>query len=113
MNQLHRLQEIIKRVTYKKGWRLTAAMDRFPNCGIISLFVTVTIPDANNLTLPPLMICRSNTITEWELEQLSDAQIVEFPISTLIRDMEAHEFAEWLKFDGVCIRNPHPEVEKI
>jgi hypothetical protein len=43
------------------------------------------------------------------LERLDDAQIVDCFIINLIRAMELHEMKEWLKFDGVCVQEPHAE----
>lgn len=53
------------------------------------------------------------TLTEHSLvEILVKGDFVDYVAVNLIRRAEMHEMDEWLKLDGVCVKDPHPETVK-
>lgn len=108
MSQFARMRSILERITYKPEWRFE----------VTSMAPTLKVQEAFNLYIcfaaqnvekqSERIFIGSNTIlSSWEIEPLSDKEIVDRIISHKIRKMEEHEFMEWLKLDGFCVRDPH------
>jgi hypothetical protein len=110
MTSLEKVQDILKRLTYKPNWIITAHSSITPwERDNVVLTIGVRVMDVD--TGKPTVIHESTVIESYFLPN-EDSGIVEI-ISGAIRHIEEHEFREWLKFDGICVRNPHPERNTI
>lgn len=113
---LQETRRLLARVTYKPGWALTATA---PDEVILSKpwrpwEVTVGL-DYRVMSLEDpfcsVLLTTAMVLTESHLAQmLRDEQLVYWVVQNLIRRAELHEMDEWLKLDGKCVTNPHPEL---
>jgi hypothetical protein len=108
-DQLERLRAIVSRVTYKPRWRLGVWDQSPPYHQHAVLYVTYFAPNAlcpeNEV---PLMLLEAFSLER--LETLPDEYILR-EIYRLVRRAELHELDEWLKVDGKCVTDPHPEIK--
>jgi hypothetical protein len=105
-NQLRRLRSILAGVTYKPSFSIEAESVE-GRTSEICLMVSMRAPDVE--TGNETVVFRVKSIWDFELADMSDLSIVENCILSIIRDMEEHEMREWLKYKGICVRNPHPQ----
>jgi hypothetical protein len=116
---LERVKRLLSRVTYKPGWKITADYQGFSleqaHMGPwkrVEIMVQFKGPDAYDPRGKETMICRSDSLQEYDIEHLSDREVVEYFICRAIRELEEHEFREWFKFDEVRVFDPHPELKE-
>lgn len=98
------LAERLARYSYKPGWAFTVGEHE----GAPALVVLARVPDARGdkesfllrgaKKLPPGV----DTFTDDQLTRLVDA---------LLKSMDDHERAEWLRRDGQLINDPHGEAK--
>ena len=95
-------QALVAHVTYKPGWtiRLTPVSD-----GQAELYVEsptwLSVVGTQKVSLHRTSIIDLEVVTEERLTRL-----VEYELGVL----ERHEMREWLRLDGVCVSQPHPEA---
>jgi hypothetical protein len=114
MDQVARVRKLIERVTYKPDYSLVVASE-FPVSGVqfpvlIQFNIFHPEPDVNHPSATA-MISYGARLDEDHLEQMSDAQILEWIYHQLVK-REIHEVREWFRMDGVPVRDPHPELKK-
>jgi hypothetical protein len=116
---LERVKRLLSRVTYKPGWKITADYQGFSleqaHMGPwrrVEITVRLNGPDAYDSNGKMTIISRTDSLQEYDIERLDDGQIVDYFICRAIRELEEHEFREWFRFDGVCVRDPHPELKE-
>lgn len=117
MDQLQRVQGILKHVTYKPGWKIEAVrMDSYAPSAYgygwnrVYLRVSMNTTDIGNGK--SVLINRFNSLMDYDIEHLGDDQIIKYFIHRAIWEMEEHEYHEWFKLDGVCVFDPHPELKE-
>jgi hypothetical protein len=108
LSAVGRLVSLLERITYKPGWRfeVSSSYGSTGSPDAISLYAYHRQPDANRSGEMVQLVCPTSW-TEDELSDLTDAQLVD-RIRRLIIEAEMHEVEEWLKFDGICVVDPHP-----
>lgn len=114
-DSLYRLQKISSKISYKPGWKINI-QDYASATSIngydpyIYLILTMFQP---NLDRPneQIKLQFSKTIDPYSISRMTDEQIVEYIISGLVREAELHEMDEWLKYDGIHVKEPHPELK--
>jgi hypothetical protein len=109
MDNLSRVRSLLERVTYKPGWKLSVERSRYISSDSLVLIVTAEFPDVDRPDRRLTPVTFRKIIDGWNLEQVNDRKILDYYISRVIREMEGHEFREWLKLDGFCLYDPHPE----
>lgn len=119
-DQLKRVKALLDKVTYKPGWTLDCSREpskyqtypRSWDWDRIFIMVQVKVPDAID---PHKMttIHSHYSLFSIDLERLDDRQIVDYFIRRAIQQMEEHELCEWFKFDGICVKDPHPEQKGV
>ena len=119
-DQLERVKRLLKKVTYKPGWKLDCSWEKskrqtYPRTSDwdrIFIMVQVRVPDAID---PQRMttVHSHYSMVAIDLERFNDGQIVDYFIRLAIQHMEEHEFCEWFKFDGICVKDPHPEQKGV
>jgi hypothetical protein len=120
MNQLERVQGILKRITYKPGWKIKASRLEdglrpsvvFVDWNRVTLVVTFKAPDIDDYTKTPILLSGIRSMSDFDLEHLSDEQILDYFVRRAIWEAEDHEFKEWFKYDGICVFDPHPELKE-
>lgn len=112
-NQLERVRNLLKKVTYKPGWRFDARTEPVLNYDPhyfyqeVQVFVSCLVPDTETGKDTKLVVHRR--FSNCTLRDMKDSQIISYCISSLIREAEMHEMDEWFKFDGSHVVEPHPE----
>ena len=120
MDQLKRVQDILKRITYKPGWKIKASRLEdglrpsvvFVDWNRVTLVVTFKAPDIDDYTKTPILLSVIRSMSDFDLEHLSDEQILDYFVRRAIWEAEDHEFKEWFKYDGICVFDPHPELKE-
>lgn len=110
MSQLDRIQRLIAKISYKKGWAIQAREDylnRMPHYEA-NVILAVSCMQPDTITGHETPICVQRSIHLHDLERMKDEDILTYYISGTIRELELHEMDEWLKFDGAHVRDPHP-----
>jgi len=96
------LRAELARYTYKPGWRLTIA----PHTGFGAvLHVGYDAPDSRTPGETARIESR-HVIDPWDAEHLAEF------VAQALRQAEMHELAEWLRYDGVMVDDPHAERPK-
>jgi hypothetical protein len=101
-------------MTYKPGWKITISrpIDR----GIHNYWEPITLhakyPTIDVNTGETIMLQLLRSIDVDSAERYPEEQLVDL-IGFFIKSFEMHEFDEWFKIDGVCVRDPHPEQRDI
>jgi hypothetical protein len=99
------VESFVARITYKPQSTLTVWKNS--SCDGISLLFTKYVVDvADNSRVIPLVNSYSSTYLPRDQEELIHM------INTVVRTLELHEINEWLKLDGRCVVEPHPELKK-
>lgn len=115
IDQLERVRGIVKKITYKPGWRFNVASRYFDYqptrpWDIDRVIITITAPMPNlNGDGTTVDVISQKQIECLQLERMKDEDILDYWITHCILDLEKHEMDEWLKFDGFHVREPHPE----
>lgn len=116
-DQLERVRSLLKKVTYKPGWVITAFDHRtmqeprsdffsFHNTTRIVLRILCLQPDT--ISGRQTEIAHHSSLSIFDVANMKDEQLVTYFIARAIRDMELHEMDEWFKFDDIHVKDPHP-----
>lgn len=102
MSRLAEVQAFLDRFSYKPGavLRITAHEDT------VRLLMTMDAPDVSKPGNPTTSITMSRYIRFDDLHPFN-RDVLAREVKILVYELERHETAEWLKFDGVCIDDPH------
>lgn len=114
LSPIERVKNILSKITYKPGW--TFYVDRedkntYKYSSYLKLHVIAQQIDISD-PLKIVYIKSDMMISEWDIERLSDNQLIDYLVLQLIRKVELHEIDEWLKIDGINFREPHPELKE-
>lgn len=117
MDQLERVRGLLERVTYKPGWYIEAirqdyithSVYQFGDWNSVCIRVSMSVKDSE--TGETVMLNRFNSLMDYDLERLDDAEVIKYFIHRAIWEMEEHEYHEWFKFDGIHVFDPHPELK--
>lgn len=108
MDWFENLQMIVRRVTYKPGWKFNLGTQNFPKHPYDPLNLYITRDEVADVDGPG----KTTTLTfiasidqETAREMLAEEFVRHF-IGTAIRDFEMHELDEWFKLDGKCVFEP-------
>ena len=115
MTPFERLDALLRRVTYKPGWSLSLSRLRRPDWSPQPwdpLYLTISFTTTDVTTGLPVTISNMGDVYPEFISRLTDGEIVDTVLTSAIRNMEEHELREWLKLDGICVRDPHPERTK-
>jgi hypothetical protein len=113
MNLLERLEGILKNVSYKPGWTITVAPFRigmngpffYASCNLMVMWTAKDVERPGE----DVSLCLVKPVHGFQIERLSDEEIVDQYVRSLIREAELHELDEWLKYNNVCVHEPHPK----
>lgn len=119
-DQLQRVKRLLDKVTYKPGWTLNAgaipAGEDDPldtgDYGDIVLNVTMVADDAI-WDRKKVTVYFQKIIDMGALRRMDDRKVLDYFIFGAIKELEEHECNEWFKFDGICVRDPHPEQKGV
>lgn len=107
-----RIQDILDRMTYKPGWKIT--ISRPEDCGVQNYWEPITLharyPTIDITTGKPITLSLVRSIPLESAETVPEDALIDL-IGYIIKNFEMHEFDEWFKIDGVCVRDPHPELK--
>ena len=90
----------VRKITYKPGFAISWGVDSLQQCLCMICNIPVVCPDTGGQTT--VTTSRKIPIVPRTLEQFL------LEVRWSIMDWEMHEMSEWLKFDGVCVEDPHP-----
>jgi hypothetical protein len=107
MDQLERLKNLVSRITYKPGWTFSLTWFGDERCW---LQIATHVVDVES-GLPGMPLTFTEPIDLSIMETLNDETIVRGVLGNALQKFEAHEFDEWFKFKGRCVRDPHPELK--
>lgn len=100
---------LLGRVTYKPGWKLVLSpMDDYQRWIEITTVAEMTSLDGRGTTVLQRPMRYDAGCLRGSEEWLLRLLVVES-----IRWMEMHEMDEWLKLDGLHMRDPHPEKKEM
>lgn len=106
---------VLRRITYKPTWRfhIEAEPETMYRPWYVHVHLYYSLPSIDD----PMVDSQLTTQQTFTANALADVvrygedAIVERVAYSLIRRAELHEMDEWLKLDGVCVRDPHPELK--
>lgn len=101
--KVERLQEFVKTISYKPGWRFEVVTTEWDT----GLLIGFDAPDANH----PERTVPVQTIDVRFGYLPSDHWVAQ--LRAAIRSLEFHEVDEWLCIDGVRVREPHPPLPRL
>lgn len=109
MDALQRVRLLLDRITYKPGWQIEARrINDYSPWDKVTLMVSCLTRDVNSDNETRVVSCFS--LEDLHLDRMDDQDIVKHFIRRAIWQLEEHESDEWLKFDKVCVVDPHPEL---
>jgi hypothetical protein len=116
--QLDRLQQLLKKVSYKPGYILN--VQRLPETGdhlyqfqpnaIFQFSILHSEPDSNDPSTIN-MYSFGARLSNHQLEGMPDVRILQWIYHQLVQ-REVHEVKEWFKFDGINVYEPHPNKQE-
>jgi hypothetical protein len=106
--QFRRLQDIVRKIHYKPHCKLD--VHRISDYFVVNIVVVMIVPDINSPERRTVIQFASTVDLEF-MEQMTDFEVVERYVSRAILEAELHEMDEWLKFEGRCVKEPHPEAQ--
>ena len=102
--------ELLGHVTYKPGWRI-----ELENSGWgLGIGVEIETQDSNHPGADKVVIHFNHPLPPWlidAIEKEPPAKVFSALLNEVqlaIKEAELHEAAEWLRFDGVPVVDPHP-----
>lgn len=109
-DQLERVRSLLKKVTYKPGWEITADWDGYPYGRIdpFTILLKVACPQPDTVTGEMTTIHHQMAASVFTIEHMKDGDILSYLVARSIHQMEMHEMDEWFKFDGIHVKDPHP-----
>lgn len=108
-----RLEGIIEKITYKPGWQIM--VEDYDHQTIWGTAVRFKVQMwVNNLHAPGEMeaFFYVRTIRPYEIQNMTDGDILQQVIRQTLLICESHEMDEWLKHEGKHVTDPHPELEQ-
>jgi hypothetical protein len=93
---------ILNRIKYKPNFTITANRVTYDG---LSLCVSQIVSDVRLLT--PTTIKIMSVLSGNALEHFDEAALIAW-VASQIKEMEIHEFKEWLQVDGKPLYAPHP-----
>jgi hypothetical protein len=121
-DQLERVQRLLKKVTYKPGWIITAyphqmfdeprSEDRYRFHNETRIVIRVVCLQPDTISGQPREFIHHRSLCAYDIAHLDDSKIIEYFIGRAIVEMEMHEVDEWFKYDGSHVKDPHPEKNK-
>lgn len=109
-----RLKSLLARITYKNGWDVFV-YPAYSDWGLMheddAMVLSVQHREPN-IERPKdvVVLVMNEPLSSRQVDRMSDAEIIAF-VFHCVTKAEIHEMEEWFKVDGVCFRDPHPEVE--
>lgn len=104
------LEVFIDRITYKPGFSMIAL--RSSSDGYVSIRMSMMVPDALSKTplnrLLPISTVKQ--IPEYSLAAITEEHLLHILKHTIL-SLERHEMDEFLRLDGACVTDPHPEFK--
>lgn len=104
-----RLLDIVKRITYKPGWKLHLMWTENQPY-YVSFFLRMQVPDLK--TQAPINLQFAETAALDFFMHKHEDFILRMWIYPFILKAEEHELREWFKVDGKHFIDPHPEAPK-
>lgn len=102
------LARIVKGWSYKPDHHLTLKRTPF-GVGMYELIYTACVQDVTDPNHAMIYVSKADVLPPlFHREGDYDAEYVHHIIDDMIERMERHERDEWLKFDGVHLRDPGP-----
>lgn len=116
ISQLLRMRALLAGVTYKPGCRFvfmdtSVASWADSSAGDCLVRLQLQVTDVNGEHAPGT-VCVVSTDRLYhaaDLARMSDRQVLEQLIDLAIQ-AERHEIDEWLKYQGKCVTDPHPNL---
>lgn len=95
-------------LTYKPGYNLNLRQSGIDYYLDVTMRTVDSVADTQSIgRLPEIKIGQTFALPPGFLDYWSAERFAQF-IERSILDIERHELDEWLKLDGVHLRNPHP-----
>lgn len=94
-----------ERVTYKPGYKFYVLRSMYADTVGITV-VSSPLPDADGINPDLTPVLYGQSVHPEELRSDDDCRA---HASLLIRGLELHEVDEWLRVDGLHVKDPHPE----
>lgn len=101
-NKKAEINEVLKRFTYKPGWKIRWEFSYFTREGGLTL--RISYPATCAVTGEPTEIFRSQ---EFQLSEFYAEEDLIQRLHTIVIEMELHEVNEWFKVNGVAPFYPH------
>lgn len=99
--RIQEIEEICRNVSFAPMLRITAAPVFLG--GTVQLAIDGVVQDSND----PERRIRIRYSRQFHLAEFRDEKTALIMIQYLVRDYVEHEMAEWLKYKGVRLRDPH------
>lgn len=104
-----RLEDIVRRITYKPNWTLRLRWDS-SHAYYVTFYLLMEVPDLRTGKPLPLSFCETAAIDFFA--EAHEDWIIRMWIYPFILRAEEHEMREWFKLDGKHVVDPHPELPK-
>lgn len=104
-----RLEDILKRLSYKPEVEAQLASYDDPSYTTLVIHFRYSCKDVNNPTGEKTHVGKPARFNISDLSKSSDKEIA-LLIANEIKELESHEFKEWLFFDNEHLIEPHPET---
>lgn len=112
---MHEAARLCERLTYKPGYRveISRVLHDDNHLGIQPVYVRVfaMVTDVNDHSRQSPLYNSEGHPWYW-FEQATEEQVVSL-IRGQCRRLELHEVDEWLRLDGVCVTEPHPDLSHL
>lgn len=107
MNELPVANDVISKFRLPPGFKLEAWWE--PGGDAISLQLAANVQDSRNPN-ERVLIHACNLVDGLDMSRCGDdlAALFRVHITNLVREMWWHELDEWLTYDGVHVKDPHP-----
>lgn len=110
---LNRIERIVSRISYKRGWKFNVVPRRYTNLAGDSTiwehgkFTVTIVAPMDNLNWPGTKFDVGLGV---DVSEESEEELIVRQILLGVKRLEEHEVKEWFKLDGKNVEEPHPEL---
>ena|SRR5260221_8661401 len=110
MTLFEQFECMVSHITYKPGWTFKVLANDYCAAMLKVSFKVPSVVDNSIINVVRETALSFDTINE--ICSHDGKERLLYIIQECVKDMELHEMAEWLKYEGEYITDPHPELRK-
>lgn len=104
-------RKIVEKIKYKKDWHFSLVLELELDCLLLRIYHLSINSDHPEIDKKEPINGQFSISSDF-LKQLKEKEFVEW-IRTQVLFMETHETDEWLRYEGMNVKDPHPDLSAL